>query len=248
MNDQSVESHYDVLDLPSTATTAEIKRSFRALARHCHPDVIGYKDPAVMEWAEEQFKRISYAHDTLVDPIKRDRYDEARSKAGSANFYSYAYGYENTRNDPLQLADANTVDYDLAWDEFISAPFAWTEKGLRFYNKWAVVFGLLTIVGIVLWWSMGYRYSSLHAFQFMVTTESAPTVESFMPMRAAVVGVAMAIASTVASYLYAAITHPYSYRYNKAFKRQLFDHASGMLMALTYIGTFAGVMIGRYLF
>src|SRR5262250_2909727 len=62
---------YAALGVARTASDAEIKKSYRKLARKHHPDV----NPGNKE-AEERFKAISEAYDVLGDPKKRKLYDE----------------------------------------------------------------------------------------------------------------------------------------------------------------------------
>jgi len=69
---------YAALGVRKDATTDEIKKAYRKLARKYHPDV----NPGNKE-AEEQFKSISEANDVLSDPEKRKIYDE--------------FGYESLR-------------------------------------------------------------------------------------------------------------------------------------------------------
>jgi len=73
--------HYDVLGLRRDCTDAEIKRAFRELARQHHPD----NNPGDPH-AEEQFKELSVAYETLGDPERRRRYDTFgdRSPRGGA--------------------------------------------------------------------------------------------------------------------------------------------------------------------
>ena len=63
--------YYAVLGVPRTASTGEIKKAFRALARKHHPD----SNPADAE-AERRFKEVNEANEVLADPAKRKQYDE----------------------------------------------------------------------------------------------------------------------------------------------------------------------------
>lgn len=67
--------HYAVLGVPPTATQAEIKAAFRALARAHHPDA-NAGDTA----AEREFKRVARAYETLGDAKKRRAYDERHTR------------------------------------------------------------------------------------------------------------------------------------------------------------------------
>lgn len=62
--------YYDILGVSRSADPDELKRSYRRLARKYHPDV--NKEPG----AEDQFKEINKAYETLSDPQMRGRYDQ----------------------------------------------------------------------------------------------------------------------------------------------------------------------------
>lgn len=64
-------SLYDVLEVSSDATADEMKRSYRRLARECHPDA----NPGDAD-AEARFKELAAAYEVLSDPQKRARYDQ----------------------------------------------------------------------------------------------------------------------------------------------------------------------------
>jgi molecular chaperone DnaJ len=69
--------YYKTLGVTKTASAAEIKKSYRELARKNHPDA--NKGSAE---AEERFKEITEAYNVLSDEKQRKEYDEARSTFG----------------------------------------------------------------------------------------------------------------------------------------------------------------------
>lgn len=71
--------YYDVLGVSPTATAAEIKKKYYALAMQYHPD----KNPDSTE-AEERFKKISEAYQVLGDAQLRKKYNEFGPGRGSA--------------------------------------------------------------------------------------------------------------------------------------------------------------------
>src|ERR1700690_2808327 len=63
--------YYGILGIKKSASTDEIRKAFRKLARKYHPDV----NPGD-KGAEEKFKTLSEANDVLSDPKKRKIYDQ----------------------------------------------------------------------------------------------------------------------------------------------------------------------------
>jgi molecular chaperone DnaJ len=70
---------YDILGVQRDASTEEIRKAYRRLAREYHPDV--NPDPA----AEARFKEVVAAYEILSDPQKRQRYD-AYGSGGPMDF------------------------------------------------------------------------------------------------------------------------------------------------------------------
>src|SRR5882672_4115312 len=63
--------YYAALGVKKSASTDDIRKAFRKLARKYHPDV-NPNDKS----AEEKFKTLSEANDVLSDPKKRKIYDQ----------------------------------------------------------------------------------------------------------------------------------------------------------------------------
>ena len=63
--------YYKILGVDKTATTDQIKKAYRKLARQHHPDV-NPNDPE----AERKFKEVNEANEVLSDPDKRQKYDQ----------------------------------------------------------------------------------------------------------------------------------------------------------------------------
>ncbi len=73
--------YYAILGVSKTASQDEIKKAYRTLAKKYHPDI--NKEPG----AEEKFKEINEAYETLSDEQKRAQYDRFGS-AGPQGFGS----------------------------------------------------------------------------------------------------------------------------------------------------------------
>ncbi|MEA2472555.1 MAG: curved DNA-binding protein [Thermoleophilaceae bacterium] len=80
--------YYEVLGVPRDASTEDIRRAYRKLARQYHPDVSKEDD------AEERFKEVSEAYEVLRDDEKRERYDRLGANWKSGQDVSGAEGFE----------------------------------------------------------------------------------------------------------------------------------------------------------
>ncbi|MGA1361445.1 MAG: DnaJ C-terminal domain-containing protein [Ilumatobacteraceae bacterium] len=92
--------YYAILGVPKDASSRDITKAYRGLARKFHPDA-NPGDTA----AEERFKEISVAYDVLGDDAKRAEYDEARRMGPMGGFGPGAGGF----NFDVGGADLNDI-------------------------------------------------------------------------------------------------------------------------------------------
>ncbi len=80
---------YEILGVSRKADADELKKAYRKLAMKFHPD----KNPNDKK-AEERFKEISEAYDTLSDPQKKQNYDQYGHMGSQAGFRPGANPFE----------------------------------------------------------------------------------------------------------------------------------------------------------
>lgn len=83
--------YYQVLGIDKKATTDEIKKAYRKLARKHHPDL----NPNNPE-AEKRFKEINEANEVLSDPDKRKKYDAYGANWKQAEQFEQAKQQQST--------------------------------------------------------------------------------------------------------------------------------------------------------
>jgi curved DNA-binding protein CbpA len=115
-------NYYEVIQLPTTAKTDEIKDAYYALARRYHPDRFHLKAGTPLHaQISSAFARVTQAYETLTDSKARLAYDQAMERARE-------FAKSAAKPSPEPTADvAETLDFD---DDSPAA----TESGRPEYN------------------------------------------------------------------------------------------------------------------
>lgn len=77
--------YYEQLGVSPTASPAEIRRSYLALAREFHPDRLSAASPAARAQASARMATVNAAWSVLSDRDRRARYDAAWKRPGSGS-------------------------------------------------------------------------------------------------------------------------------------------------------------------
>lgn len=83
--------YYEVLGVPRTANSDDIRTAYRRLARQYHPDMNKENQKA----AEEKFKELSEAYEVLADEEKRRRYDQLGFPGVQTDFGPGGFTWQN---------------------------------------------------------------------------------------------------------------------------------------------------------
>ncbi len=62
---KKADSAYKILEIEKTATDAEVKKAFRTMAKKYHPDKLQHMDEAYRKGAEEKFRNVQEAYETI---------------------------------------------------------------------------------------------------------------------------------------------------------------------------------------
>ncbi len=103
--------YYALLEVSPTATTLEIKRSYRRLARLHHPDLN-------KQALDTHIKRLNEAYEVLRDPLRRAEYDE--QCAEEKRLAALRYQQEKIKREP-----------EMTWAEGIVGFVRELKKGLQ---------------------------------------------------------------------------------------------------------------------
>lgn len=79
---------YEVLGVPSGASTDEVKRAYRELAKKYHPD--NYINNPLADLAEEKMKEINEAYDSIIKGRTSSTNSSGNAYSSSSSYSSYS--------------------------------------------------------------------------------------------------------------------------------------------------------------
>jgi curved DNA-binding protein len=116
--------YYKILGVPKDASTDDIKKAYRKLARKYHPDL----NPNDKE-AHKRFQQINEANEVLSDPEKRKKYDQYGKD------WQHAEQFEQARRQQQQYAgtggEAFSGDFGEDFSDFFSSLFGGGARSQR---------------------------------------------------------------------------------------------------------------------
>lgn len=124
---------YEILGVPQSADTKEIKTAYKKLAKKYHPDL----NPGVD--TSDKMKEINKAYEILTDEKKRQLYDEYGEKAIEADFNEdilnqYKYSWSNQGGQgPFGPGNGWPFGFD---DDFLSSMFGGGGSRNSFYQDY----------------------------------------------------------------------------------------------------------------
>jgi molecular chaperone DnaJ len=89
----SKRDYYEILGVDRNVSDDDLKKAYRKLARQHHPDL--HVGDQQKKSAEEKFKEINEAYETLSDQERRKRYDmfgHAGAQHGGSGFDGFDFG------------------------------------------------------------------------------------------------------------------------------------------------------------
>lgn len=62
---KSADNSYKILEIDKSASNDEVKKAYRTMAKKYHPDRVNTQDEAIKKGAEEKFKQVQMAYETI---------------------------------------------------------------------------------------------------------------------------------------------------------------------------------------
>lgn len=110
MSVSTIICYYKILGVSVGASQEEIKKAFRGLALRWHPD----RNPRDYQ-APKRFREVLEAYETLIDPMRRRRYDQMRGH-GKPKEAPQTRSYDTSAGNPFSYEDVLGELFGIQWN------------------------------------------------------------------------------------------------------------------------------------
>lgn len=141
---QSHKNFYEILGVEETASPEEIKKSYREKSRLCHPDKCLENNMEFKE-ANEKFKQLHEAYETLINPIKRVIYNAEHHLGQNSNkTREHKTSFNSSTRAPSQTSGRTNTESKIYKTNFTSPTTIPPKKELPSVEK--IEDGIATVV------------------------------------------------------------------------------------------------------
>jgi hypothetical protein len=170
-----MQSYYDILGVPQSAGTDQIKAAFRRLAKLYHPD----KNPL----GKEQFAKILMAYETLIDSSRRQQYDSKLKYGNAENFKPHKTGPQKQKewsfsDEELKRRQYYKEHYKKEYERYVKHPHVAKKN----YNEYKyILFAAPLAVGLLMFIINTYEQSTAEETKSaaVVITEKKDELSSY---------------------------------------------------------------------
>lgn len=132
--------YYALLGVTRMADEEAIRKGFRRKALDCHPDRFP-QDSAERQQAEQRFLQLTEARDTLLDPLRREAYDQQQELVQQSYLDAMVSQYQVPVKPPAKPAsnfkDTLKAVYQQEDFPYRQADFVVDEEGASYYSEQA---------------------------------------------------------------------------------------------------------------
>jgi hypothetical protein len=146
-------TYYEILDVPKTADSVQIRKAFRKLAMKYHPDVSTEPE------AETHFKLIYIAYDILIDAYKRGLYDEMQERRQREPIYEESKMNDWHAGAARSAGHYSRMKYQEFDDSLLSKIRFHTHQGIAMIFAFTLLCISFTCLGLGYWFLSGKHYN-----------------------------------------------------------------------------------------
>lgn len=135
-----MQDYYDILGVPAAASSEDIRRAYKKLALEYHPD----RNPGDAR-AEERFKEINEAYQTLSDPIRKNRYDFLKEYGTAASAL-----FDTVEHEPQYRRQRTYPPYTRHYSPGEGSPYTQYKVDKKYFRDLFVTLGVFFLISAMI--------------------------------------------------------------------------------------------------